>query len=181
MNASTGFGRLLLGLALSLVLVQLGSAGVLFRLFETHFETVPEATVDSLRGSALRRTFTADYEKTWDAVLAVLTQQAFLVRISKEKGRITFFDVDGLLIAKRFDYMEFPYALLVERRTTDTTVYLLPLADLYENQISGNDRRKVESALVRKGEALMEQFEVQLTAGDRWRRFSDAAAASAGR
>jgi hypothetical protein len=146
-------------------------AGVLFQHFETHFEKVPEVTLERMYVTQFHKTFAENAGKTWDAVISILVQQAFLVRLSKEKGTIIFFDVDGLLMKGGYDYMEFPYALLVAQQQQETAVYLLPLAELYEGQISQEDRRKVESALARKANDFLERLEVQITAGNRWQRF----------
>lgn len=148
--------------------------GPLLKYFREQYAGLGIPARETVKGSPIQKSYPDPYDKVWDAVIVNLVQEAFIVKISKEQGTATYFDVDGLLLGKDYLYIEFPFTVLLERQPQGTTLYVYPMWELFDKELPGEkredvmNREDIKRALDFKGNEFLEKVTVVLTADKRW-------------
>jgi hypothetical protein len=165
--------------------------------FRNNFDDFKMPEKDNIKKSAIKRTYPASaYDSIWDSALTIISQQSIIIKASKSSGIIGYVDIDSVFIKSfwvgkrvasvpaRFLYLEFPFAVLIEKDTEVTTVYVYPMTEIFEFDKNLSDPPfltsfpskgwldTVKTGFNQKGEEFLERLSVQLTAQNRWQWLS---------
>jgi hypothetical protein len=94
-----------------------------------------------------------------------------IVSASKESGLVSYVDVDGIMIDKKFYYWEFPFTVLVEQNTEGTLVYVHPMISVFESNEKFSKRKwweTIKTGFDQKGQEFLDKLSVQLASSTRW-------------
>lgn len=139
--------------------------------FANNFSEFKTPEKNTVKEKSLKMNFQNPYDSVWDGVLTILSQNTIIVDVSKESGLITFVDIDGIMIKKKFYNWEFPFTVLVEENKQEITVYIHSMVSLFETDKRFSENKwweTIKAGFDQKGQEFLEKLSVQLASSSRW-------------
>lgn len=154
-----------------LILLFISACGTVSPLkshYENHFTDLKIPERDKIKVSSIKKSYQISHKQVWDSSLSILVQHSLILKTYSESGIIFYLDIDGVFFKNKFSYMEFPFSVLVEKELENTVVYVYPMVEFFEGNISEEKLKIMKMAFSQKAEEFLEELSIQMTAQTRW-------------